>query len=377
MSVTGMARALSRSGVRTIIASLDYQEHGVSIEVGGCETILVTPTASGKMLRGWSPALAAAISRAASNGVDLIHNHALWMVPGIYARQTANRAKLPLVISPRGMLDPWSLRRSVVRKWVAGLLYEHRNLESARLLHATSDMEADGIREFGLAQPIAIIPNAVDVPSANEIPPRRLLEDRFPQLRDRRWLLFMGRIDPKKGLDMLLDAWRALGADFPEWELVIAGPDLVGYRNVLEQMLPVAGSPRKTVTFTAMLEGNFKNCALAHADAFVLPTRSENFGNTVAEALAFGTPVVTTTAAPWADLVAHDCGWWVKPETSSITAALEQALGQPAAHLKMMGIRGRRLVSEKYSWDAVGAQMASTYQWLLRGGAAPMWVRHS
>ena len=377
VSVTGLAAALARSGVRTILASLDYAEHGSPIPVSGVSSISVIPNALGKVLRGWSPALAAAINRVAAERVDIIHHHGLWMVPGIYARRSANRLGLPLVISPRGMLDRWSLERAALPKALASMAYESRNLRAARLFHATSDMEAEGIRRYGLKQPIAVIANGVYLPGEQTMPSRELLEARFPRLRKRRWLLYMGRLDSKKGLDMLLDAWRSLHGELPAWQLIIAGPDLGGLRAALEAS--VADDPvlAASVCFAGMLDGELKRSALAGAELFVLPTRSENFGIAVAEALACGVPVVTTTAAPWADLVPNQCGWWVAPESPAITEALRSAMRQTSGDLRAMGQRGRQYAAERFSWDSIGTRMADVYRWIVSKGPVPACVRES
>ena len=299
------------------------------------------------------------------------------MYPGIYARRAAARHSIPLVISPRGMLDRWSLQRGPIRKALASLAYERRNLRSACLFHATSDMEADAIRSYGLMQPIAVIPNGVEAAGTRGQDPRHCLEERYPGLRGRRWMLFMGRLDRKKGLDMLLDAWPALCRDFPTWHLIIAGPDIVGLRRTLEATAAQSESVKSSITFTGMLEGHMKRSALGNADVFVLPTRSENFGIAIAEALAFGTPVVTTTAAPWSDIVTYDCGWWVEPNSASLSGALRSAMSCSREELAERGRRGRRLIAEKFTWDSVGTHMAQVYRWILSGGAAPACVRET
>ena len=137
-SVPGLAGGMAREGVASTIASLDYPDLGAPFEVAGVEYLYVTVSATGRVLRGWSPSLARTI-RSAAESVGVVHSHALWMVPGIYARRAAQACALPLVISPRGMLDPWSLARHGTKKRLAALLYEGRNLRAARLLHATSE----------------------------------------------------------------------------------------------------------------------------------------------------------------------------------------------------------------------------------------------
>lgn len=374
MSVPGLATALARAGVGTTVVSLDYVEHGAPVEAPGAQYLSVRPSALGRGLRGWSPALRRLIECAVGEA-EIVHSHALWMVPGIYARRAAERFGLPLVISPRGMLDPYSLARSRVKKWLATAAYENRNLRSARLLHATSELEAEAIRRYGLRQPVAVLPNGIELPPSEGGSPREVLEKRFPELRDRRWLLFLGRLDSKKGLELLLELWRELGPRFEEWRLVVAGPDLGGFGARMVAMVAADPHLLARTTFTGMLEGAEKNAALAHSDLFILPTRGENFGIAVAEALAHGTPVITTTAAPWESLVHHDCGWWVAPEPGALGSALAAAIQLPSDELARMGENGRVLVRDQFSWDAIGAQWVDVYRWLLTGGKPPPCVR--
>ena len=366
--------ALVRNGVRARIATLDYPEHGTQIDAPGVEVVSVPVGAAARRLRGYSPALEVAIATAAADGTDVIHGHGLWMVPGIYARRAAVRSAVPFVISPRGMLDAWSLQRSPVRKRLAARTYERGNLRAAKAFHATSDLEARAIRGYGAHQPIAVVPNGVDLPDERAFAARDRLELRFPELRGRRWLVFMSRLHAKKGLDLLLDAWSRLRVELPNWHLVIAGPDLDGSRSQLERRI-ADDNLSASVTLTGMLEGIEKNSALANSELFVLPTRSENFGIAIAEALAHRIPVVTTTAAPWLEIVERRCGWWVAPESAAIEAALRSATALSRDELAAMGARGRELIVEKYTWDAIGRQMARVYAWIARGSPIPDCIR--
>jgi glycosyltransferase involved in cell wall biosynthesis len=369
-SVPGLARALSRVGVESTVVSLNYAEHGEPVELPGVRYLYSRPGRLGRRLRGWSPSLRKVIDMAAHEA-DIVHSHALWMVPALYARRAANRLRKPLVISPRGMLDAWSLERSRVRKAFAARLYENRNLRSARLLHATSELEAESIRRYGLRQPIAVLPNGIELPPSTANSYRETIEGRFPELRGHRWLLFLGRLDIKKGLDLLLALWRELASRFPEWRLVVAGPDLDGFGARMAASVSADPQLRGLVTFTGMLRGSEKHAVLRHSELFVLPTRGENFGIAVAEALAHGTPAITTTAAPWSDLVIAECGWWVAPEEREVREALTAAMRLSANELAKMGERGREWVKSRFAWDSIGMRWVEIYRWILDGGTPP------
>jgi glycosyltransferase involved in cell wall biosynthesis len=124
-----------------------------------------------------------------------------------------------------------------------------------------------------------------------------------------------------------------------------------------------------------MLAGNAKDVALANAEFFVLPTRSENFGIAIAEALAHGTPVITTKAAPWSELVTSDCGWWIDASPTSLATVLADAMAHTTSELDAKGRRGRQLIAEKYSWESAALRMKAVYDWIVRSGERPDCVR--
>jgi glycosyltransferase involved in cell wall biosynthesis len=374
VTVTRLAAALSALGVESTLATLDYAALGARPAQKGVRDESMPAGALTRALRGWSPKFSRKLAELAGGGIDLVHNHGLWMFPNVYARRAARARRIPLVVSPRGMLDAWSLRRSRIRKAVAWRVFERENLASANLFHATSAAEANAIRAASLAQPIAVIPNGVDIPDAGDLPGRDILEGRFAELRGKQWLLFLSRLHPKKGIAGLLRAWRSLAAHRSAWQLVLAGPDLDGHGVEMEDLAAQLGV-RDHVTFTGLLSGNAKACALANAGLLVLPTHSENFGVVVAEALAHGTPALTTRAAPWQELEEARCGWWIEDREDALQAALQEAMALAPLQRREMGGRGRTLVAQRYSWDRVGRDMKSAYEWIRGAGAKPAFVR--
>jgi len=376
VTVSGLATALSDLGVDTTVATLDYARHGPQPTLSGVRVESMVATVLTRGLRGWSPQFARKVASLAEAGAEVIHNHGLWMFPNYYARRVARARRIALVVSPRGMLDEWSLQRSRIRKAVVWHLFEKDNLASAQLLHATSAAEAKAIRAAGLAQPIAVIPNGVDVPDAARLPGRERLERSYPALADREWLLFMARLHPVKGLAELLRVWHSLAPQFPRWQLVVAGPDFEGHGVEVRRRAATLGLSDR-ITFTGMLSGEDKACALANAGVLVLPTHSENFGIVVAEALAHGTPAITTRAAPWQELQEARCGWWVEDREDALHAALVEAISLAPEQRSEMGARGRALVAQRYSWARVGSEMKAAYQWILGAGPRPSCVQDS
>jgi glycosyltransferase involved in cell wall biosynthesis len=374
VTVPTLASALGFQGAHCVLAALDDARYG-PVEVPANVTVISRPAdALARRLGGWSPGLQRELLCRARNGIDIVHNHGLWLFPNLYARQSACFSRIPLVISPRGMLDAWSMKRSRAKKAVAWHLYERRNLESAALFHATSQAEADSVHRLGLSKPVAMIPNGVTLPAVQDTPSRIEMERRFPRLAGKHWLLFLSRLHPKKGVGELLRAWSSLADRFPDWQLIVAGPDLDGYEASMRAEADSLGLTTR-VDFTGMVAGPEKACLLGHATLFVLPTHSENFGIAVAEALSHAVPVITTRGAPWAELLSHRCGWWIEQGATALEEALSDAMTMPADELRAMGRRGYALVESRYAWDQVATDMKAVYLWLCGRGPRPACVQ--
>ena len=303
--------------------------------------------------------------RADAAGADLLHNHGLWLLPNVYPARAVRGTRCRLVTSPRGTLSPNALafrRRSKQLMWA---LVQRAAVAASDCLHATSAAERDEILAAGLRHPVAVIPNGVDVPDATPAAPAAE--------RGTRRLLFLGRIHPIKGLDLLVPVWRELESRFPDWELVIAGPAEGSHLAELATLARAAGCQR--LAFQPAAYGSQKSTLFRSADLFVLPTRTENFGMAVAEALAHGVPVVTTRGAPWSGLETHGAGWWVQLDRDALGAALGAAMSLAPDALAQRGAAGRDWMRREYAWDKVASDMASVYRWLAGDGPQPACVR--
>ncbi|WP_341482968.1 glycosyltransferase [Salinibacter ruber] len=301
--------------------------------------------------------------RSGAPSPDLIHDHGLWLPTHGTIALAARRLGVPLVVSTRGMLTPWALQHNRWRKRLVWTAYQKWALQQAALFHVTSEEEVEALRDLGFDQPVALIPNGVQLPELNgtEASSSR-----------RRRALFLSRLHPKKGLPMLIEAWTEAR---PEgWELVLVGPSEEGHRAELEEQVRSQGLGDR-ITFAGPVSDEEKWPVYRSADLFVLPTYSENFGIVVAEALAAGVPVITTTGTPWRELEAQGCGWWVAPEKEAIGQALGEAVHATDEQRRAMGQRGRQLVEDRYSWQGVAQQMHATYRWLADEGGRPGCIR--
>lgn len=310
----------------------------------------------------YSPALRDALGRDMP-GADLCHNHGCWLYPNWVAGSLARRFRKPLVISPLGHLDPWSLARRRWAKAAARLLFEQANWNCCPAFIAKSAMEADGIRRLGLRQRIEVIPNGLNVDGWEKEASAELFFAKFPEFRRRRLLLFLSRIHPKKGIVPLLGAWRDLHPLFPDWQLVIAGDVKNAHGNGLRDW--VSRHSVSGVGFVGALDGGLKRAALEAAELFVLPSFSENFGQAILEALAAGLPVVTTHGCPWAEIEKRGCGWWIELGGGRLRKALADAMRLEDTALAEMGRRGREWVLRDFSWKSIAARHCELYREVL------------
>ena len=306
---------------------------------------------------GVSPRMKEALSQAAISS-QIIHTNSLWMMPNIYPASAVRGTNCKLVISPRGTLSPWALSRSRMRKRVVNWLGQRRCLESASCIHATSLEELSEIRKAGLSNPVAVIPNGVACPTT-------LIQRADDNAQ--KTLLFLARIHPTKGVDVLLDAWQNVQSEFPDWRLKIAGPN----DNLYAKQMITRSLSLRDVDFCGELAGDAKTKGFQDANLYVLPTHSENFGISVAEALSYGVPAIVFHGAPWQGLIHKNAGWWVEPGVASLAASLRIAMTHSSSELRQLGRNGHQWMQHEFDWQVIGKRMAAVYEWLVNGGDRP------
>jgi len=280
---------------------------------------------------------------------DVLHIHGLWS-PFLDAfARSAIRHRIPYIVAPHGMLEPWSLSTHAWRKRLALAGYQGRILAQATAIHATSETEAAHIRRLpGVRAPIFVIPNAVEPPDS---------ADETPAASAPRVLLFLSRIHPKKGLELLLPAWNRVRPG--GWTLRIAGTGDPAYVQQLQRFCSAEGIP--AVEFVGHVDGAAREAQFRAASAFVLPTYSENFGNVVAEAMVRALPVLTTTGTPWSVVAERSLGWYFEPSVEALSDVLRALQATPPAELRAMGERARAYARATLSNAAVRGLLVHMY----------------
>lgn len=283
-------------------------------------------------------------------GFDVVHGHGLYVSPNwIFGQRSRQRSK-PLVYHPHGFFEPWILRRSQWKKRFAHLLFEKKNFEAARLWRALTDKEADQIRAQGIRAPIIVAPNGIRLEPFDCVDPKA-------RHKARRRILFLGRLHPKKGIGLLLQAWSRIAPRYRDWEVVVAGPDEGGYLQTLRSLVRQL-SLEETVTFPGAFAEGQKIVLLKSADLFVLTSHSEGFSVALLEALACGIPVLATTPCNFPELALLGGGFECAPDLDAITTCLDQALAASVEERRQRGTAGGRLVKDNYTWSAISQTIA-------------------
>jgi glycosyltransferase involved in cell wall biosynthesis len=366
VSVHGLAAALARRGhdVHVYTTSVDGAgdsdvPHGVPVLRDGVKVWYFRSPNARRIYR--SPDLRAALAATVAT-FDVVHTHAIFLWPLWVAARAAARAGVPYVVSPRGMLEKrLVVSRSRFLKAVWIRLIERRNLEQAAAIHVTSQRELTEARAFGFSlPPVFEIPNGVDLEWASRPP---VLAARIATLlRGMPYVLFLGRVSWKKGLDRLIQAMPHLSPDF---NVVIAGNDDEGLRPALDAQA-AALRVQGRVIFTGSVNAADRLWLLTHARLLVLPSYSENFGNVVVEAMAVGCPVVVTREVGLAPMVEQSgSGWVVGGSPSELGGKLSELAASDSLR-RALGERGQATARQEYSWSRVAERMESAYSEVLR-----------
>lgn len=296
-------------------------------------------------------------------GYDLYHANGLWTCPTHFTAEIAKKQNKPCVIAPHGMLYPQALQVSAWKKKIVSTVFQRKDLETASCLQATCMAELEHIRAFGLNNPVAVIPNGLVIDDSLEIRKTSNSVRRFA---------FVGRLNRIKNVDLLLSAWSKLGDKTRNCELLIIGDGDTAYKKELEEF--ATANKLNNVRFLGFIMGKDLQKLVHSIDFQILPSKSENFGMVVPEALIQGIPVIASKGTPWSDLETFDCGWWVDNDIDTLISTLLIAINLSEQDRLGMGERGRTLVLRHYSIKSVSLRMKQLYEWLVYKNIKPEYV---
>ncbi len=323
---------------------------------------------------GYAPELRPALC---ASGLDLLHAHGSWMYQSMASLGWARHLKKPYLIAPHGCLDPWAVRNSRIKKHLAAWLYENQHLRGAACLHALCVSEAQAMRAYGLKNPICVIPNGIDLPQGSRSYPPPW-QDVLPD--GAKVMLYLGRLHPKKGLRNLLLAWnqihkrKAEGVD--DWHLVIAGWDEGTHEEELKVLSRRLGL-QDSIHFIGPRFGVDKHATFYNAEAFILPSFSEGLPMGVLEERTYGFPVLMKPHCNLPEGFESGAALEVEVDSQSILEGITSLFAMTDAERVQMGMRGRKLAKQKFTWPRIAAEMRAVYEWTLGGGQPPPYVMMS
>lgn len=362
VALSGLAMAQAAAGLRVSVlatwisgGNLDVAE---TFRRQGIDVRLIGPC---RAPFNRHPELVDAVTEAVAQA-DIVHIHSLWEEVQHQAARAAYRRHIPYIIRPCGMLDPWSLAQSRWKKKLYMLWRLRKNLNRACALHFTADTERDLTRPLKLKAPAIVEPNGIDLKEFEHLPPRGGFRAKHGIAPDRPMAMFLSRLHPKKGLELLIPAFaQATAGQLSSALLVIVGPDAEGYQAKIEDLVARHGL-RDRVIFAGMLRGADRVAALADADVFVLPSHQENFGIAVVEALAAGTPVIISDQVNIHQQISRaQVGAVVPLDIDRLAGEIGRWLGDGTLRGEA-GRRARPFVWESYSFDEIARRWVGHYQ---------------
>lgn len=351
-SVRGLAEGLHRGGQTVELLTTGPLDSRPTTRTGDLE--------ARSFPRAWPESLARSPSlreHLAAGSHDVVHHHGLWQRPLHYACRSANKARVPFVISPRGMMCDWAWNHHRWKKTLARRFIHPGAFESAAGWHATSEAEVTDIRRLGFKQPVCVAPNGVDCPSPeDETASASHWRSLLPEVSGRRVALFYSRFHEKKRVLELIDLW--LAASRGDWILLLVGiPEQYSVDELRARVAQRGGDGRIFVE-----DGATRPPPYAIASLFLLPSHSENFGLVVAEALVHRVPVLATDTTPWQALAGHgagDCVDWAR-----FGKRLDAFLAESPDSLRASGERARAWAGAAFSWDHIAKDLIAFYQQL-------------
>jgi glycosyltransferase involved in cell wall biosynthesis len=361
-SVRGLAKAIASENEEVRVFGIRDEQSAVDLQ----EWWPLSVQTFRPRLRAWgySNELVPAMFGA---DLDVLSVHGLWKYCSVASQRWRRQTGRPYVVHPHGMLESWAVRNAMWKKQIAALLYENQHLRGAACLRALTEAEARSIRNYGLSNPICVIPNGVDLPDLCESKTKS-------QPANRKTLLYLGRLHPKKNISNLIRAWnetfnsRRGAGDC--WVLAIAGWDQVGYEAQLRQLTTDLGLLTSVIFLGPQFAADKSECYRA-CDAFILPSLSEGLPMAVLEAWAHAKPVIMTPECNLSEGFEANAALRIGNAPEEIAAGLRQLVEMSDNDRAAMGTRGHALVATNFSWPRIGQQMRGVYEWMLGGGSPP------
>ena len=363
--VNELAGALEAIGVSSEIISAQGRR------VGNPETVTndipIHLFETGPIARLWTahtPGLKKTLARKIPD-FDLVHIQELWHYPGYIASKIARSRNVPYIVTIHGELNEWNLQQKRLKKQIYMTAIQRGILQKSAALHAITPAESNRIRQLEIETPVAMIPNGIHTEEFENLPDRSQFVSRYPELENRLIVLFLGRIQQKKGLDILAQAFGNLVRTRHDVRLVVAGPDEDNTLTEIKTILKSQGALEKAV-FPGMLTGEQKLEALSAADIFALTSYSEGFSVALLEALSAGLPLVITDECNFPEVGDSRAGFVVRPNDSETASALMSLLDS-ADLRREMSENARRLVRSNYTWERIAEKMFTLYENVIAG----------
>ncbi len=368
--VNELTRALVSLGVSSEIVSAQGRRVGTpELPANGIPAHLFHTGPFSRLWTGHAPGLEKALDRSIAD-YDLVHIQELWHYPGFIASKLAQSKNVPYIVTIHGELNEWNLQQKRLKKRIYMTAIQHRVLKRAAALHAITGAEADRIRDLGYLNDVQMIPNGIHPEEFEDLPDRSVFTQRYPEASGNLIVLFLGRIQQKKGLDILARVFGNLTQTRDDVRLVVAGPDEDNTLAEVKTILSSHGALDKTI-FPGMLTGQQKLEALGAADIFVLTSYSEGFSMALLEALSAGLPLLITDECNFPEVSESSAGFITRPEDQEVSRSLS-ALLDSAGLRQEMSDNARRLVRSNYTWERIAEKMFTLYETIIaRNTIAP------
>jgi glycosyltransferase involved in cell wall biosynthesis len=310
----------------------------------------------------YSPAMAAELGRRAAQ-FDILHLHGLWCHANLAGHRAAQAARVPYVATLHGGLDPTMVRKGWLKKRLYWLLCERRNLSDAGALVALTEDERRQVEALRVGTPVAVIPHGLDPAQYEDPPPRERLREIDPALAAWPYVLFLGRLDPKKGVELLLSAFSRCSGEEPNLRLVVAGAGEPPYEAALKDAARQANESR--VIFPGHVSGEVKRALLAHALVFCLPSKSEGLPTACLEAMLSQTPVVISRECYLPEVAVERAGFVVERTPEAIAQAVLQLARNPRLR-EEAAARARTYAARVYDGRLIAGRMLALYEEVIR-----------